>query len=923
VTSLRDDPVRARAIERARADNDVADLLEAAELVIRSANGSWLMLHRKMRLAQGAAQRMLVRLEEHGVVDPEVAGQRRVRVRSADLEACLRRLREETSRDPASSPASSRAADAREAGDPDVADVDAEGVGEVDVDDHDANSAAAGVEGGADDDAGSGDGHASADASGDASVPADEEAPTHAPTSRPGNAPDDDPSDDAGEDTSDDMAGDRVPAVPVGRDLEPRGAREVERRAAGEVAEVGEEQPAQPLPPLLNAVLRSGAYVITTVRSDTPVMRTVRRTARTGYVTGQGITSWLKRATNASNHGHAREQLRMARLSGDPEAVADWLKIVDKLRNNRVHRLQRLPAALAALAIASTVLVVGIFVLAFVVGVLAWLVWAGEGWHYWWWLARLISQVFAGAIVVASALALVLAVPVTFAGAYREGQRSADPPRWLLSMDERRGLDAFITPTRIAIALRDCGLSELRKYIKESPDGGGELIGTITPAGRGVEVDVRPPTFVSTDQLIAKKRRIAEALDRHHYELYMSIVAARTLRFWIADPGALDEPLGASPLVTMGTQTLKVNLEKDRCPWGENLRGDLVGVHLWQRHLTIAGLSNHGKTDSARALLLWMAYDVHVEFRIADLKGYGDWDMFGPIDGQPGLATVYISGPTEQHAIDATLMLEEGVAEMKRRMASGRKDHPTLVLAVDEAQVAYMNTKVDGQRNPYGGSKNTSRFFIAARELHNQGRAVNVILHQYLQDPTDQNFPEMVREGAHIRISLVVGTPSKSRMALGEAAVEGGAAPHLLRRDIDKGVVVMHGGVEIPRGEAAITVRNYYIDDAAAWTLARGAIERRRKAGKTPLIIEGGAAAVVIDALSDMYQGMRGENRVKTTVVLSRMREENPTAYEEWSAQDFAAAVREYVHLGLDIRRYGGDSVLRIEEVERALRERK
>ncbi len=83
MTSLRDDPVRARAIERARADNDVADLLEAAELVIRSANGSWLMLHRKMRLAQGAAQRMLVRLEEHGVVDPEVAGQRRVRVRSA------------------------------------------------------------------------------------------------------------------------------------------------------------------------------------------------------------------------------------------------------------------------------------------------------------------------------------------------------------------------------------------------------------------------------------------------------------------------------------------------------------------------------------------------------------------------------------------------------------------------------------------------------------------------------------------------------------------------------------------------------------------------------------------------------------------------------------------------------------------------
>jgi S-DNA-T family DNA segregation ATPase FtsK/SpoIIIE len=137
---------------------------------------------------------------------------------------------------------------------------------------------------------------------------------------------------------------------------------------------------------------------------------------------------------------------------------------------------------------------------------------------------------------------------------------------------------------------------------------------------------------------------------------------------------------------------------------------------------------------------------------------------------------------------------------------------------------------------------------------------------------------------------------------------------------VDLGTVVMHGGVDIPRDESSITVRTFFIDDAPAWQLARGAIEKRRKSGRSAMVID--ANPVVIDHLHDIYQAMRSESRVRTVVLLGRLIEENAAVYEPWGSDDLAAALREYKHLGLDIRKSHGDSVVRLEEVEQALRER-
>ncbi len=118
---------------------------------------------------------------------------------------------------------------------------------------------------------------------------------------------------------------------------------------------------------------------------------------------------------------------------------------------------------------------------------------------------------------------------------------------------------------------------------------------------------------------------------------------------------------------------------------------------------------------------------------------------------------------------------------------------------------------------------------MAARKLHNQGRAVNVELWEGTQDPTDQNLPKLVREGAHIRASLALGTESQSRMALGDKAVDGGAAPHELRQGLDKGVLVVAGdGVKLAPGQSSTTVRTHFISGEDATTIAERAKAKRK-----------------------------------------------------------------------------------------------
>jgi DNA segregation ATPase FtsK/SpoIIIE, S-DNA-T family len=457
------------------------------------------------------------------------------------------------------------------------------------------------------------------------------------------------------------------------------------------------------------------------------------------------------------------------------------------------------------------------------------------------------------------------------------GSKQQAAPAWALPANVRNGEGEPITPSIVVKALRDLGVPALRNAIKEMGDAGASMLGPIRIAGCGVEVDVTLPSGVSTNEVQQRRRKLAENLTRHEHEVFITIPeAARTVRLWVADSGALDEPIGPSPLVT--DETMTADYAKGKAPWGQDLRGDAAALSLYQRHLLITGLSNQGKTVALRSLALWVALDKSVQFLMGDLKGVGDWAMFD------GLATTLIQGPTDEHVIQVTEMVEGAVDEMNRRLqAPPGTVFPALIVLVDEAQVAFMCPVKDEDKRPYGGSKSNSRYFMAVRKIHNQGRAVNVLMWQGTQDPTDQNLPKLVREGAHTRASLALGTESQARMALGDKAVDGGAAPNLLRPGLDQGtLVVASSGIDIPKGQSSITVRTHYIDDDAA-----EAITDRAKAlrdGVTTLhAIDRGEDR---DPLADIAAAIGDAPRVRTKDVLARLATRNADAYGGWSFID-------------------------------------
>ncbi|WP_108999708.1 FtsK/SpoIIIE domain-containing protein [Streptomyces rishiriensis] len=490
------------------------------------------------------------------------------------------------------------------------------------------------------------------------------------------------------------------------------------------------------------------------------------------------------------------------------------------------------------------------------------------------------------------------------------GSKQQAAPAWAMPANVRSSEGEPITPSIVVKALRDLGVPALRNAIKEMGDAGASMLGPIRIAGCGVEVDVTLPSGVSTIEVQNRRRKLAENLTRHEHEVFITIPqAARTVRLWVADSGALDEPIGPSPLVT--DETMTADYAKGRAPWGQDLRGDAASLSLYQRHLLITGLSNQGKTVALRSLALWLALDKSVEFWVGDLKGVGDWNMFD------GLAARLIQGPTDEHVIQVTEMVEDAVEEMNRRIqAPPGTQFPALIVIVDEAQMAFMCPAKDDEKRPYGGSKATSRYFMAVRKIHNQGRAVNVLMWQGTQDPTDQNLPKLVREGAHTRASLALGTESQARMALGDKAVDGGAAPNLLRPGLDQGTLVLaSSGIAIPAGQASITVRTHYIDDDAA-----EAIVDRAKAlrdGVTTLhAIESGEDR---DPLADIAAVLGDAARVLTADVLKRLTALNADAYGRWTPGDLKRVLED---AGAEPYKSDGRMVVGRDRVARALANR-
>ncbi|GAA4793889.1 cell division protein FtsK [Streptomyces sanyensis] len=669
---------------------------------------------------------------------------------------------------------------------------------------------------------------------------------------------------------------------------------------------VPDAPPARPVP----LWVRSGRAIRTGVTHE-KTRAAARAAARHTSYTFNGGRIVARRAWDGRTGSRYERMIRAAEAAGNLEAAEEWEERLQRFRAARHHRRMDLlhsPVEAAKGVAVAAGMSVGVLVGLGVVLAIS----SGQAAdvitplaatiEFIALLIRIVQIVWGPALTLGPFLALLALWAV--------GRKQQAAPQWALPANVRSGEGEPITPSIVVKALRDLGIPALRTAIKDMGDAGASMLGPITIAGCGVEVDVTLPSGVSTNEVQNKRRKLAENLTRHEHEVFITIPqAARTVRLWIADSGALDEPIGPSPLVT--DDTLTANYKTGKAPWGQDLRGDAAALSLYQRHLLITGLSNQGKTAALRALALWLALDRSVEFWMGDLKGAGDWAMFD------GIATRLIQGPTDDHVIQVTEMLEDAVEEMNRRLqAPPGTDFPLLVVIVDEAQVAFMCPVKGDDKRPYGGSSATSRYFMGARKIHNQGRAVNVLLWQGTQDPTDQNLPKLVREGAHTRASLALGTESQARMALGDKAVDGGAAPNLLRPGLDKGtLVVASDGIEIPKGQSSITVRTHYISTDDAHAIADRA--KALRDGVTTLhSIERGEAR---DAIADIASVLGDASRVLTADVLKRLSALSEDTYGTWTPGDLKRVLED---AGAEPYKSDGRMVVGRERVARALANR-
>ncbi|MET8111428.1 FtsK/SpoIIIE domain-containing protein [Streptomyces prasinus] len=672
--------------------------------------------------------------------------------------------------------------------------------------------------------------------------------------------------------------------------------------------------PDPPAAPVFPLWVRSGRAVkaaVTHERTTTTARAVARHTL---YVWG-GARIAARRTWDGRTAARYERYMRAAEAAGNMEAAAEWEERGQRFRDARHRRRMDLlhsPVDAAKGALVGTGMGIGALVALGVV-----LAIANED------AAQVITPLMAVIEFIRLLITIVTVVwgPLVSIGPFLAllalwavGHHQQAAPAWALPANVRNGEGEPITPSIVVKALRDLGVPALARAIKEMGDAGASMLGPITIAGCGVEVDVTLPSGVATNEVQGKRRKLAENLTRHEHEVFITIPeAARTVRLWIADSGALDEPIGPSPLVT--DETMTANYKTGKAPWGQDLRGDAAAISLYQRHLLVTGLSNQGKTAALRALALWLALDRSVRFWIADLKGIGDWAMF------EGIAQVLIEGPSDDHVIDATEMVEDAVEEMNRRIEERRRDpsivFSPLIVLVDEAQLAFMCPVVGEDKRPYGGAKATSRYFMAVRKIHNQGRAVDVLMWQGTQDPTDQNLPKLVREGAHTRASLVLGTESQARMALGDKAVDGGAAPHLLRQGLDKGtLVVASDGITIPAGQASITVRTHFIDEEPAAEVADRA--KALRDGVTTLrVIDRGEER---DALADVAAVLGDAPRLRTNEVLKRLHALDAKVYgDQWTNDRLKALLEEH---GEEPKKSHGVMVVHRDHVLRALAHR-
>jgi DNA segregation ATPase FtsK/SpoIIIE, S-DNA-T family len=636
-----------------------------------------------------------------------------------------------------------------------------------------------------------------------------------------------------------------------------------------------------------------------------------RDAARLCWFFLRGHARWIAKGWIWATHGDLRADARAARLIGDRDARRAAQELI---RADAAARWAKLGLALHRIAL-------GGLLLSILAGVLALINAHVPRAQMWPWLAGLYTVL---GVLGALLPWLLKAVPIAWLIAAIWEGRDRGPGAGFLLHPDRDDTDSWIDERMITTALATLNIAPLNRFFKD----GGQLVYTI-PArrdGHGTAVQVRMPLGTKASDVIARKELLAANLGRLDVETWPAVgLQANILDLWVADQGALDGPPPPWPLLHRGVVDVYEGV-----PWGVTIRGEPIIAPLIGTNWLFGALAGQGKTATMRLLALGVALDPTAEIRIVNFKPSGDWNAFAP------RASVLLVGMSTDVITACANQLDWLVADMQRRAQTleahapgankvpqhlaARKDlglHP-LFLFIDEVHILFGDDQVGGK---------TGRATVAMKALLNMARAFNIHLLIATQRPEDRTLPAEVRDRFGLRACLHVGNEATNDMILGKPAFTDGGRATDLRYNIDRGTCVVNSG--FGTNTQYTVVRTHYVSahDPETHTpdqitpIITRALHLMTKQGRTAhaALEHTTDEPAQVDHLADIHQVLRGERRVRTQVILTRLAELNPTTYEGWSFSDLKTTLaNEHIEIG----KSHGHSVVRANDITQALTHR-
>ncbi|MBK3582583.1 hypothetical protein JHN49_02220 [Streptomyces sp. MBT57] len=446
------------------------------------------------------------------------------------------------------------------------------------------------------------------------------------------------------------------------------------------------------------------------------------------------------------------------------------------------------------------------------------------------------------------------------------------------------------------------------------------LAGVIEPAGPGWTATVDLPRGIKASAAVSRIEDLASALRIKKSRIEITPDTGddgHEGRFilWVANE---DNPYGTGKFMSELIDAPAWDFWGDGIPLGADARRKRHVLHLLWSSLLIGGLMGYGKSYLARLVAAGAALDPTVRIIVITGKTGPDWAPLRHVAHQ------WIAGASPDIIRRVLGVIEQTITEMQDRgteLDRLYEEDPDLVpegkitrdlaakgmgpvlLVVDELQelldgAALVQVPIEDEPENGGRAKTRS-----GRDLMVEGFARYVRVTRFVggmgvfitQRPDADSVPTKLREVCAKRASYRVKGDRSAKMVLGDDAVAGGAAPHLLG-DASKGVVVLDQGEEA--GHA--TLKADVIDLPQFRDICLRGRQLRTDAGTlTGDALEYGkedaAEAARVRLLTDCVSVLdeAGADRARTERLLELLQQTLPDRYEDVTKPQLQARLRD------------------------------